>query len=558
MAFDPIAEGASLVEEDFDPISHGASLVEEKAPLEKKKKGLFDFDVKKAEEEFSKTSGEALKAAPYVLQGAIKEPFKMANVLLPKKHQIPTDYDLAGKVSKGLSPEAIKESESLGGLLGMGLPRAGVMTGLKGLQSLPNIGNVIKKAMEASPILNKLFDFGGRGAEFGLYEAAEHPESQAVSGGLGFGLGAGLSGLTHGAPAIANKLGLFKKPGEEALKGIEYSQVAPAVEAGERLGRPVSPAEALSDPYLGGLQGRYARTQKASQENVRIGKENIQKEKEAINKLLDTIHDKSVTSNNKIRDLYQTAYKWNMKPQVVNQLKSDPLISDAFEAVSKDKAWQRKLEGKPENSFAYLDKVRKELSDQEGKLLRSGEKSKAAEYTDARNSLTDVMDNASPAYKKARVEAQKSIIRSQMEKKLKTGEIKGTEFYKKFIKNENKFNDLHSSLKNVPEAQKMLSDMKDSWHSLINVEKPSASSYQAEKAISQSRNYLDATLEMWNKLTGKKKNAEAIKFVKGDAWVKQLREAQKTGEKEKVENAINDIMMKILPVSDFLIEEKSK
>lgn len=533
------------------------SVLQKQFPIEEKKAQSF-FGKPPSDEEMAKLSGDVLRETPYVAQGAIKEPFKMANVLLPKGAQIPTGYDLAGKISPGLGEKEKKEAESFGGMLGIGLPRAGIIGSLKAAQGIPHIGKVLEEAMRASPILNKLVDVGGRGAEFGLYEAAEHPENQLMHGVAGFGLGAGLSALGHGVPAAVNKLGFGKQPGAETIEGLTYGQVAPSVEAGDRLGTPLRPSEATGNPFIAGLEGRYPRTREAAAENVKLGTERITKEKESINKLLDTIYDKSVTADNKLKGLYETAYESNMEPQIVNQLKQDPLISDAFESVANDKVWQRKLEGKPENSFAYLDKVRKELLDQEGKLLRSGEKSKSAEYTEARHNLVEYMDNASPNYKQAREEAQRKIIRRQLETKLKTSEIKGTEFYKKIIKNENKFNDLHSSLKNVPEAQSMLKDMKTAWNSLINVDKPSSSSYQAEKAISQSRNYLDATLEMWNKLTGKKKNVESVKFIRGDAWVKKLKEAKKSGKKEDVEQAVNDIMMKILPVSDFLIEGNSK
>lgn len=530
------------------------SVIQKKFPVQQpQKKSFLDFDNKQAEQDFSKLSGQVLRESPYVVQGAINEPGKMANVLLPQNMQIPK-LDVANRLSPSVSKEQAKGAEEFGGMLGMGIPRAGILGGLKAAKGIPHIGKVLEQAMKASPILNKLFDVGGRGSELGLYEAAEHPEQAGTRGALGFGLGAGLSSLGHGVPAIANKLGFGKQPGEEAIKGLTYGQVAPSVEAGERLGTPLRPSEASRNPFLAGLEGKYPRTREASFENVEKGMERKESEKKAINNLLNTIYDKSTASNNKVRDLYQSAYQWNMKPEVVNQLKQDPLISEAFEKVSKDKAWQRKIEGKPENSFAYLDKVRKSLSDEESKLMRSGEKSKAKEYTEARSNLSNIMDNASPAYKKARQEAQRSIVRSQMEKKLKTGEIQGTEFYKKFIKNENKFNDLVSSLKNVPEAQSTLRDMKSAWHSLINVEKPSTASYQSEKALNQARGSLNRAIEMWNQLTGKKKNLEAVKFIRSDAWVKKLKEAQETGKKENVDNAVNDIMMKILPVSDFLIE----
>lgn len=433
------------------------------------------------------------------------------------------------------------------------------------IQKIPQIANAIKyasKIVGKSPsAIQKMLK--GLGSETGksigtsaLTGAVMSPEDQGTGAALG-GLGAGIgSGLGYAIPKgisksknILNKLGLpIGQPGEETLQHLKYEDVAPSVEAAKRLETPLRPSEASRNPYIAGIEGKYQRTSEAAYESTKLGMERIGKEKESINNLLNTIYDKSTASKNRIQELYQKAYKWNLKSESINKLKEDPIISDAFDSVSKDSAWQRKMKEIPENNYAYLDKVRKEISDKENKLLRSGEKSKAAEYTDARNQLVDFMDSSVPDYAKARQEAQKSIIRSQIEKKLGTGEIKGTEFFKKIIKNDNKFDNLVKSLKNVPDAQKQLQDMKEAWHSLINIEKPSSASYKSESALNQARGSLQKVIEIWNKLTGKKKNVESVKFTRDmDKWVKRLQESKESGNKKHVEQTLSDIMGKILP-----------
>ena len=435
------------------------------------------------------------------------------------------------------------------------------------ISNIPHIANALKKAtgiIGKSPLaiqkaLKGLTSETGKSiGKNALTGAVMSPEDQEIGSALGAGGAALGAGLGYGIPKVLNKLGLGVQPGEETIKGLRYQDVSPSIEAGERLGTQLRPSEASRNPFIAGLEGRYPRTREAAQENVELGMERLGQEKNAINDFLGKIYDKSTASNNKIRDLYEKAYRWDMKPELVNNLKSDPIISDAFNSVSKDSAWQRKLGNVSENNMAYLDKVRKEISDQESKLMRSGEKSKAAEYTDARKNLVDLMDKAVPEYKQARSEAQKSIIRSQIEKKLGTSEINGKNFFNKIIKNENKLNELHKSLKNVPEAQSMLMDMKNAWHSLINIEKPSTASYQSEKAINQARGSLQKAFEMWNQLTGKKKNLEAVKFIRSDKWVKKLQQSKESGDKNRLENTLSDIMGKIFPGGFNAIEETSE
>jgi hypothetical protein len=204
--------------------------------------------------------------------------------------------------------------------------------------------------------------------------------------------------------------------------------------------------------------------------------------------------------------------------------------------------------------MAYLDRVKRALYDKE-KGLKVNAPGEAKQYEDARKNLVKVMDVAVSDYGKARKLAELKKTRSDVKKKMKEEEITGSAFFNKFIKNEEEFKKLNYKLRNRPKAQKQLKDMKEAWHSLINVEKPSTASYQSEKAINQARGSVQKVMETWNQLTGKKKNLEAIKFIRSDKWVKSLQQAQKSGNKKRLQDVLSDIMGKVLPGSFNDIKE---
>jgi hypothetical protein len=434
-AFDPIAEGATLVEESaFDPLAEGATLVEENKVPRRTLKDFIGYEPGKTEEKFRKTQEEAVRELPYVAQGAIKEPFKMANVLLPKSAQIPTDYDLAGKISPGLSKEDIKGAESFGGMMGMGAPRAGIMGSLKAAQGIPHIGKVLEQAMKASPILNKLFDVGGRGAEFGLYEAAEHPENQLTRGALGFGLGAGLSGLGHGIQGVANnfavqsimkKIGnVFKKPPikDEFLEGINPfdNRTWERISANEELGIPATIGELTGSPVAGKREGKLSTTAAGGQKMYEDAVASFDKQKDQINKLLTEvsangdiaapeirkaantyIERMEEARANIVKPIYEESYKKKVAPnKIINLENKDPVIKNAIEHVMSSPTYHTDLEGYSKNSIKVLDLAQRRINDQ---IKSAGfDTNEARLLSKSRNRLLESMDKYSRNHELAR------------------------------------------------------------------------------------------------------------------------------------------------------------
>lgn len=434
------------------------------------------------------------------------------------------------------------------------------------ISNIPHIANALKKAtgiIGKSPLaiqkaLKGLTSETGKSiGKNALVGAVMSPEDQGIGASLG-GLGSA-AGSVLGAsiPKGLNKLGFGVQPGEETIKGLTYEDVSPSVEAAQRLGTPLRPSEASRNPFIAGLEGQYPRTREAAYENVELGMERNKSEKKAISNLLSKIYSPTAANNKEINTLYQNASRWNLKPEIMNQLKTDPLIKNALDEVSRNPAWKRDLGDTPENNIAYLDRAKRALYDKE-KGLKVPAPSEAKQYEDARHNLVDIMDKSVPDYKKARELSELKSTRKEIKKKMKEEEIGGSSFFNKFIKNDNEFKKLNYKLRNRPEAQSMLSDMKDAWHSLINIEKPSTASYQSEKAINQARGSLQKVFEIWNQLTGKKKNLEAVKFIRSDKWIKKLQDAKDSRDKNRLESTLSDIMGKIFPGGFNAIEESSE
>ena len=437
------------------------------------------------------------------------------------------------KIGKGTGENALssaalgekekqKENAKFGGEVGLGMNTAAQVYGLR------------------NPIVNALLR-GTAGAGLGYGSSELTGQDPYKSAGAGFAAGAGL-------PQIGKLFGIgATQPGLETLKHLNPNEIIPKFEASQRLGRIGTPGELSGNPFVAGQEGRFKATGEAAALNAQLGKQKVGQEQTAIKDLLNTIEDRSTpqaaaASAKKVADLYDKAYHWNLLPNTVKSLKKDPVIAKAFKDVKKDVAYSRKLQGIPENNFAYLNQVKIAIDDMKGRALTAGDKGRYLEFKAAGKDLTKQMDQMVPLYKTARAEAQKGIIRDKMEKALESKEIKGSHFYSKILTNETKFNRLKRSLKNVPEAQDMLQDMRDTWKDLINLESTKSGSHTAEKGLSQSRSIPHQLMDMYNELTGSKRNVEALKFINSPTWIKGFDDIAKMKNKVKRENALAEML----------------
>jgi len=422
---------------------------------------------------------------------------------------------------------------------------AGMGAGGSGLGQLSGIKN---------PMLNALLRTlvgGGMGVGAGKVTGMNPWETGALGASIGLG-----------APKIAKTLGFSKsKPGLETLEHLNRGDIQEPVNAANRLNTPITPAEASGNPFVGGIEGTFGRTGEAAALKTKIAQERIGKQQSAIYDLLDTIYDKSTPeaakiSRKKIEDLYQQAFKWNLKPEIMADIKNDHVIAAAFERVKADPAYQRKLNGIPENNYSYLNQVKRSLSDMEGAAIKKGENDRALEFNEARKNLVDMMDEGVPAYAKAREEAQKSIVRSNIQKAMRKKELKGSSFYNTLLKNDDEFNKLYDSLKNVPEAQDKLNDMKTAWKHLIDIEKPKNAAFRAETGLGQSRNIVSKLVDIWNEMTGAKRNIEALRFIHSPKWDKSFSEILEIKNEKQRKDALADFITTTVIGGNIAINSK--
>lgn len=456
----------------------------------------------------------------------------------------------------------------------------------KGVRSIPFIANAIKSViptLEKRSSLNALAKIGKAGAEGGIANAAlgEKEEqginalegagiggtvnalAQAFSGGnpflsalgragIGGTIGASIgaitgspyqdavtgAGLGISAPYLAKTMGLTKqKPGLETLEHINQSEVMPRVNAALKLKTSITPGEASGNPYIMALEGEYGRAGAASAEKNKIAMDKIKAEKTAINELLNKIYPTdpqlAKEAKNKIAQLYSEVYKNDLPGKELTKLMANsPLIKTSINEVNRNPAWQEGLKNVSPANYEYLDKVRKALSDEEKTLIRKGADSEARIYTQKRKEFTKLLDENVPQYKIARQEAQRQIIQKNIKKALGSKEITGSNFYAAFLANDNKYNELLNKLKNVPEAQEDLRNMKLAWENLSGKEKAKNAKFQAEKSLSSRRNNLDKLVDYWNNLNGQKTNIEALKFINSGKWQNELDAIQKIKDKK--------------------------
>lgn len=399
-------------------------------------------------------------------------------------------------------------------------------------------GALGKFASTSNPIVNALLrSVAGGAAGYGLGEGS------GLGGVHGAELGAGL-GLA--GPKIGEKLGLqHTQPGIETLAHLKPEDVQSRYEAGQRLGRTLSPGEASGNPFVAGLEGQYGRTGEAAAEKTKIGQQKYASEKNSINDLLATIYDKSIASDNKISELYSNVYQKDIDPNIVNSLKDNNIIKSAITKIEKDPAYSQSLKGVPENNYKYLDTIKNRLDDMEGIAIRQGANKKAREIHITKDKFIKELDIENPEYKIARDEAQKKIIRNNMEKAMGGKKLRASDFFNTFLKNDFKYNDLVSNLENVPEAQNKLKDMKLAFEHVINIETPRGGFATSSKNMNNARASLHGIVDMWHDLMGQKTNKEALNYLYGDKWMKDLTDMSKITDKTEKSNRLSDIIGKL-------------
>jgi hypothetical protein len=385
---------------------------------------------------------------------------------------------------------------------------------------------------------NKAVRTAGRGALAALggaggYELGKH--FGTIPGAVAGLAGAALSGF-HLNPELEARRTHF--PG---VQGTDYEN---KLDAAKRLNLAyITPAEASGNPFVGANQGNVGRTEVGSKLLYKKGEERVQSEKDAINRLFNTIHNEKL--NPEITSLYKQAYEYALPETTLASLKENEVFKRAERIIKNKPAFKESLKDVPENSIAYLDHVKRAMDDMINTAERQGANSEARIMKQTRETLLAEADKFTPKYKEARQMAERQITRKKLENTLNEYDIRGTDFFRRALKNDKNFDKLMHSLRNVPQAQLQLEDMRLVFRDLINPPTVRTAVGLAKGSMNKERSsaqsWMNAIKEIY---TGNKYDKAAIELITNPNWADKLHAAAQATSKEKKASEIIKLLGK--------------
>lgn len=447
----------------------------------------------------------------------------------------------------------------------------------KGAGQIPKIGAALQRALT-----NKYVDKTiGNAISQGLLAASQSPENQGEAAATAAGISAPFSalsqGILSGSPSVraaskallgglgaytgyegAKQLGLGEFPAEavaaltgalglsgftpkkqaarQMLEGVEGTNYEDMLEAGKRLGLSyLSPGEASGSPFTGATQGNIGKSKEGAKLLYEAGQRRLGEEEKSIDKLLNTIFEKKEFEP-KIDALYKKAEKEIVPEEALIKLRENEVIKSALKRVEKKPAYRQSLKGVPKNSIEYLDKVKEALDD----MIKEAPSREGKIITDTKKELLEIIDKISPEYQKARQLAEQEITRRGLEKVFNKKEMTGSNF-SKFLQDKKAFNDVMFHLRNVPEAQEQLKDMRMVFKNLINVPTAKTAEALSRSSMSKPRSLGQELLFKFQQLLSAGRfDKHAVELITNPKWADELKKLKNIGKTEKlVGHAVN-------------------
>lgn len=349
--------------------------------------------------------------------------------------------------------------------------------------------------------------------------------------GLGFeGAPAQGIGALLGAGAALLGANPQKMARETMLEGVDPANITTKLDAAKRLGlKYVTPAEIADNPFTAGVQGAAGKTKEGAQILYKEGKERQLSEKTAIKDFFNTVFnktDKTATGNLATKDrLYKEAYQARISQNFVHELNDNEIYKAARAEVERNPVYKEALKGVPEDSFAYQDQIKRALGDlEEGAKGANGKATNESRlYKAFTKDYLKKLDKIEPKYKAARALAEREIAVNNMQAKLNESEINGTNFFRHILKNDNKFDKLRHSLRNVPGAQQKLDDMRLIFPNLINPPSIRTAAGLAKTSMDKQRSSVqDAVNKIMNTVTSGRYDKAAIQLITNPKWDQEM------------------------------------
>lgn len=331
---------------------------------------------------------------------------------------------------------------------------------------------------------------------------------------------------------------------DEALQGITpkmLEDVQPKIEAMKRLGHQYqTPAELFSDPYLAARQGAASRTQGGGKLMQERGEQRLANEEDILDRFMNNISSKA--DEKLIDPLYKEAGKTKLSSKLIDKFMENPVVQRAVSTVERAPEFQQELAGVSKNSVEYWNQVKRALDNVESKYTTSGDKVKARAVTKTRTALTEALDQASPIYEKARNAAELKITRENVAKLFNKKQMSGTTMYD-FMKDKSKFDKLYNNLRNAPEAQQNLEDMRLLFKDLINPSSVRTAAQLEKTGMTKARSGGQFAEELMNKFLRTRKGEEAVAdMLTNNKWMDEVRRINTISDKKRKAAEITNLL----------------
>jgi hypothetical protein len=402
----------------------------------------------------------------------------------------------------------------------------GNQAALTGLFSAP-FSAASQLSLSTKPRIQKLASnlLGGGSAfatELALHEAGA-PEGISVPAAIAMGF---LGKKAAGTEAMMM---------QELAGGKDWAKAKKRLEAAERIGLDfLTPEEAFNSPFLARQQGRLGKTEEGSELMYDKFQKRVDSEEQAINKLLNTIHNPEIMTP-QAQSLYAKAYPSEFFPS--DSLGTE-VIRDAIKTITNKPAYKDRLKDTPINTLGFWDLVKESLDDAISSAESAGNLREARIIKGTRKDLLDEMDlvgsyendlgKITSPYKEARSLEERKFTRQTLQDAFDKSDIKSGHAFYKVLNSKKGFDDLMHHLRDVPEAQTTLKDMRELFKDFRKESTINKVRGLEQVGMKQDRNNLAAMLHfLEDKLAGGKHDKEAIEFITDKNWADRLRKVNK-------------------------------
>lgn len=450
---------------------------------------------------------------------------------------------------------------------------------IKGASMIPRVGELIGK-IKNIPFINPLASVANSAGETALASAIQDPQDAGVAASRGGMLGGGTQAFTNliaaknplikligrtgaglgtgyalgypeagaligaGLPEVSKLFSTNQKAiDNKILEGLNKKDISLSKSANNFLGTNVTPAQASGNYVTAATEGNLKRTPQGAQLGYRMEELQKSQQQKSINRMLDKIHTNNPINNSEIKKAYDLAKTVNLNPEVIKQVKINPIMNDSFSYVRNLPSFEKI----PENNYEYLSQVERTLSKKYKQYISQGDKNSAYAINETRKLFGNFLNESNPLYKEAKRLAQPRIVRENIERKMNKmpDDYTAKNFYNAFLNRRKSYNELMRETTNFPEAQQHIKNMRAAWKHLSNTKTVSQGEAQAKSGISQDRDHFKAILQAIKSLSSAKGDVKSIKYIYSPDWEKGFDRIMKEKEKSKRNKKLIDLFTKI-------------